>query len=50
MWITWTDRDKPALELQPVEVQVDVDVEKLYKMMVDLLTAPTPHATLKTTP
>jgi purine nucleosidase len=48
--LTWTDRDKPALELQPVEVQVDLDVEKLYKMMVDLLTAPTPHATLKTTP
>jgi purine nucleosidase len=48
--LTWTDRDKPALELQPVEVQVDLDVEKLYKMMVDLLTAPTPHASPKTTP
>ena len=48
--LTWTDRDKPALELQPVEVQVDLDVEKLYNMMVDLLTAPTPHASLKTNP
>jgi purine nucleosidase len=48
--LTWTDRDKPALELQPVEVQVDLDVEKLYKMMVDLLTAPTPHASPKTNP
>jgi len=48
--LTWTDRDKPALELQPVEVQVDLDVEKLYKMMVDLLTAPTPHASPKATP
>jgi purine nucleosidase len=48
--LTWTDRDKPALELQPVEVQVDLDVEKLYKMMVDLLTAPTPQASPKTKP
>ena len=48
--LTWTDRDKPALELQPVEVQVDLDVEKLYKMMLDLLTAPTPHASPKTNP
>ena len=48
--LTWTDRDKPALELQPVEVQVDLDVEKLYQMMVELLTAPTPHASPKTTP
>jgi purine nucleosidase len=48
--LTWTDRDKPALELQPIEVQVDLNVEKLYKMMVDLLTAPTPHASPKTNP
>jgi len=48
--LTWTDRDKPALELQPVEVQVDLDVEKLYNMMVDLLNAPTPHASPKTNP
>jgi hypothetical protein len=32
------------VELQPVEIQVDLDTEKLYKMMVDLLTAPTPAA------
>ena len=40
--LTWTDRDKPKLEVQPVEVQDDLDREKLYKMFVDLLTAPTP--------
>ena len=28
--------------LQPVEVQVDVDTERFYKMFVDLLTAQTP--------
>jgi len=40
--LTWTDADKPNLEVQPVEIQVDLDTAKLYKMFVDLLTAPTP--------
>jgi inosine-uridine nucleoside N-ribohydrolase len=40
--LTWTDRDKPKLEVQPVEIQVDLDTERFYKMFVDLLTAPTP--------
>ena len=40
--LTWTERDKPKLEVQPVEIQVDLDTEKFYKMFVDLLTAPTP--------
>jgi purine nucleosidase len=48
--LTWTDRDKPVLEVQPVEIQVDLDTEKLYKMMVDLLTAPTPHASAAAKP
>ncbi len=42
--LTWTERDKPVVDVQPVEIQVDLDPEKLYKMMVDLLTAPTPPA------
>jgi purine nucleosidase len=41
--LTWTDRDKPKVELQSVEVQDDLDTEKFYKMFVDLLTAPTPQ-------
>jgi len=41
--LSWTDRDKPKTELQPVEVQDDLDLEKFYKMFVDLLTAPTPN-------
>jgi purine nucleosidase len=41
--LTWTDRDKPKLEVQPVEIQVDLDTEKFYKMLVDLLTASTPR-------
>jgi inosine-uridine nucleoside N-ribohydrolase len=40
--LTWTERDQPKLKLQPVEIQVDLDIEKFYKMFVDLLTAPTP--------
>jgi purine nucleosidase len=40
--ITWTDWNKPKIELQPVEVQDDLNTEKFYKMFVDLLTAPTP--------
>ena len=40
--LTWTDRDKPKIELQPVEIQVDLDTERFYKMFVDLLIAPTP--------
>jgi purine nucleosidase len=48
--LTWMDRDKPVLEVQPVEIQVDLDTEKLYKMMVDLLTAPTPRASAAAKP
>jgi purine nucleosidase len=41
--ITWTDWDKPKIELQPVDVQDDLNTEKFYKMFVDLLAAPTPQ-------
>jgi purine nucleosidase len=41
--LTWTDQDKPKLTLQPVEVQLDLDAAKFYKLLVDLLTAPTPQ-------
>jgi inosine-uridine nucleoside N-ribohydrolase len=37
--LTWLDRDKPKVEVQPVEVQVDLDTDRFYKMFVDLLTA-----------
>src|SRR6266852_5243098 len=40
--LTWTDQDKPKIEVQPVEIQMDLDTEKFYKMFVDLLLAPTP--------
>jgi purine nucleosidase len=38
----WSEHDKPKLDMPPVEVQQDVDLEKFYKVLVDLLTAPTP--------
>ena len=40
--LTWSETDKPKRDLQPVEIQVDLDTERFYKMFVDLLTAETP--------
>jgi purine nucleosidase len=41
--LTWTDVDRPKLEVQLVEIQDDLDTEKFYKMFVELLSAPTPR-------
>jgi purine nucleosidase len=40
--LSWTEKDKPKIEIRPVEVQDDLDLEKFYKLFVDLLSAPTP--------
>jgi inosine-uridine nucleoside N-ribohydrolase len=40
--LTWTEQDKPKVQVRPVEIQVDLDKEKFYRMFVDLLSAPTP--------
>jgi len=40
--LTWTEKDKPKISLQQVEIQDDLDREKFYKMFVDLLTGQTP--------
>jgi inosine-uridine nucleoside N-ribohydrolase len=40
--LTWSDQDKPKVEVKPVEIQVDLDTEKFYRMFVELLSAPTP--------
>ena len=42
--LTWSDTNRPKLSPDAVEVQVDLDTEKFYKMFVDLLMAPTPEA------
>jgi purine nucleosidase len=41
--LTWNDHDKPKRDIRPVEIQVDLDTERFYKMFVELLTAPTPQ-------
>jgi purine nucleosidase len=40
--LSWTEQDKPKIVGPPIEIQVDLDKEKFYKMFVDLLTASTP--------
>ena len=42
--LTWTEKDKPKIAAQPVEVQVDLDTEKFYRMFVGLMSAPRPLA------
>ena len=43
--LSWTERDRPMLAVQPVEIQVDMDREKFYRMFETLMTAPTPPRT-----
>jgi inosine-uridine nucleoside N-ribohydrolase len=40
--LSWAEHDKPGNAGPPVEVQVDLDTDRFYKMFVDLMTAPTP--------
>ena len=41
--LTWTDRDRPKLGVQSVEIQMELDTGKFYKMLVELLNGPTPQ-------
>jgi purine nucleosidase len=40
--LTWTENDKPKFSAQPVEIQVELDTEKFYRMFVSLMSASTP--------
>ena len=40
--ITWTEKDKPKIGVQPVEIQDDLDTEKFYRMFIALMSAPAP--------
>ena len=40
--LTWNNKDRPKVELQSVEIQVDLDLERFYGMFVGLLKAETP--------
>jgi len=40
--LTWTDRDRPKWGIQPVHIQMGLDVEKFYRLFVNLMRASTP--------
>ncbi|HYM75301.1 MAG TPA: nucleoside hydrolase [Candidatus Dormibacteraeota bacterium] len=40
--LSWSEQDKPKIVGPPVEIQVDLDAQKFYKELVELLSAPTP--------
>jgi len=40
----WAEREKPALDVQRVHAQMEVDMPKFGRMFVGLMTAPTPNA------
>ncbi|HTM89179.1 MAG TPA: nucleoside hydrolase [Terriglobales bacterium] len=42
--LTWSAADKPSLQAQPVEVQLDLNAQKFYNLFVALLSAPVPRA------
>lgn len=42
--LTWSEKDKPKLSVRPVEIEVDVDTAKFYKMFMRLMTGVTPGA------
>jgi inosine-uridine nucleoside N-ribohydrolase len=42
--LTWTEENKPKVGVRSLEVQDDLNLDKFYKMFVDLLSAPTPGA------
>jgi hypothetical protein len=41
--LTWHESDKPKITVQPVEIQIDLDLTKFSEMFVSLMTAPTPQ-------
>lgn len=41
--LTWAESDKPNLQEQPVDVQLDLNTAKFYDLFVTLLTSATPN-------
>ena len=42
--LSWSAEDKPArYDVQPLAIQVDLDLPRFYKLLLDLLSAPTPR-------
>jgi len=42
--LTWTEQDNPKLGARPVEIQMDLDLGRFDKMVVELMKARTPGA------
>src|SRR5260370_2142081 len=40
--LTWSEKSKPQSDVRQVEVQLDLDREKFYRMFVELMSAATP--------
>jgi hypothetical protein len=40
--LSWAEATKPKVEVQPVEVQFDLNAQKFYDLFARLLSAPTP--------
>jgi purine nucleosidase len=41
--LTWNEKIRPAIDVQLVHAQLDLDLPKFTKMFVDLMSAPTPR-------
>lgn len=42
--LIWEDNDRPAITLQRVHAQLDIDGAKLDQLLLKLLSAPTPNS------
>jgi inosine-uridine nucleoside N-ribohydrolase len=40
--LVWSDKDRPALDLQPVHAQVDLDLARFNHAFIEAMKAPTP--------
>lgn len=40
--LTWNDQDRPKIPVQPIEIQMDLQLEQFDRLFVKLMTAPTP--------
>jgi len=47
--LTWADDGAPSLPLNKVDAQLDVDLPKLQRFLIQLMSAPTPHPNLSAT-
>ncbi|HEX5412019.1 MAG TPA: hypothetical protein VFZ27_09165 [Terriglobia bacterium] len=41
--LTWSDKNKPEVDLQAVHIQMDLDKRRFDQLFVKLLSTPTPR-------